>query len=320
MQLIEKEKSISLLGSAVIKTLLYHDIFKYPLTSEEIYRKISIETNRKELEATLNILVTKGLIKKKENFYFVNEDDNLPEKRRKENKLAQKYLRYAKWIGKFISFFPFVRGVYLSGSISKQVMNKDSDIDFFIITSKDRLWVCRMLLVLFKKIFLLNFKKFFCLNYFIDENNLEIKDKDLFTAMEIVTLIPVYGNDIYRKFLIENEWVYLYFPNFSPSFNGFFASISFKKMVELMLVGSLGNFLENKTKEITINHWNKKFKKRDIDQTRTPYTVDDGVCGIHPNNLRFKILDLYQAKIFDFENKNKIMLSPILAHIKENTA
>ena len=78
---------------------------------------------------------------------------------------------------KFISKFPYVRAILLSGSISKGYMDKDSDVDYFIITQPNRLWVTRLLLMLFKKIFLFNSRKVFCINYFVDSEKLEIEEK-----------------------------------------------------------------------------------------------------------------------------------------------
>ena len=44
------------------------------------------------------------------------------------------------WLLKLI---PFIRWVCVSGSLSKGVMEEDSDIDFFIIVQKNRLWMVR---------------------------------------------------------------------------------------------------------------------------------------------------------------------------------
>ena len=50
-------------------------------------------------------------------------------------------MRQARIIGAWIYCFPFVRGVYLSGSLSKWgIQSRDDDIDFFILSLRfDRL-------------------------------------------------------------------------------------------------------------------------------------------------------------------------------------
>ncbi|MEZ5195381.1 MAG: hypothetical protein R2764_02960 [Bacteroidales bacterium] len=83
----------------------------------------------------------------------------------------------AKRFSTFISNFPYVRGISLSGSLSKGYIGDDPDIDYFIITKENRLWLSCTMLIAFKKIFLFNSCKYFCVNYFIDTNNLEIEEK-----------------------------------------------------------------------------------------------------------------------------------------------
>src|SRR4029453_8923510 len=96
-----------------------------------------------------------------------------------------------------IASFPYVRCVCISGSLSKKYFDDTTDIDFFVITKPGRLWVCRTFLILFKKLFLLNSKKYFCINYFIDSDNLEIPDQNIFTATELTTLIPMHDYELY---------------------------------------------------------------------------------------------------------------------------
>ena len=124
--------------------------------------------------------------------------------------LCPKLIKVSRKIAKF----PYVKGVCLSGALSKGFYDDDGDFDFFIITKPNRLWIARTILVLYKKIFLLNSKKYFCVNYFISTDKLEISEQNLFTATEIATLIPLYGTDTFKEFLeAKNPWAAPYFPN-----------------------------------------------------------------------------------------------------------
>ena len=174
-----------------LKTILYFSIFRYPLKIEEIHSY----TNHTNLSDTLNeldFLVDEKILIKIEDFYVYGGDlDSVP-KRLKGNVLAKKVLVKAKAKARFISKFPFVAAVGVSGSLSKEYYDSDSDIDFFIITQHNRLWICRTLLMVYKKIFLLNSRKYFCPNYFISSEQLEIIEQNRFTATELKTLIPMY--------------------------------------------------------------------------------------------------------------------------------
>jgi hypothetical protein len=109
--------------------------------------------------------------------------------------------------------FPFVRAVFISGELSKGVASKKGDIDFFVVTADRRVWVCRTLFALFKKVFLLGSKKLFCYNHIVSESHLRITDQNVYTAIEIATLQPLANPDMHQRFLDENEWVRGFFPN-----------------------------------------------------------------------------------------------------------
>ena len=98
--------------------------------------------------------------------------------------------RADRW-SRFIARFPYVRGVAVSGTLSKGVMKEGDDLDYLVFTEPDRVWFCRLLLMGFKKVFLFNSHHRFCVNYLLAEDHLEIPDRDLFTATEIAWLLPM---------------------------------------------------------------------------------------------------------------------------------
>ncbi|HEY6951812.1 MAG TPA: hypothetical protein VI758_05360, partial [Bacteroidota bacterium] len=88
-----------------------------------------------------------------------------------------------------------------------------SDIDFVIATAKNRVWIVRTLCTLLKKTILFNRKKFFCYNHIVSEDRLEVVDRNLYTAMEVVTLVPMINPALYKKFLNANTWTRAFLPN-----------------------------------------------------------------------------------------------------------
>ena len=192
--------------TGVIRTLLYFDIFHYPLTLNEIIRFHPQKSSRENIVHAISQLRNKLVVFKLDNFYSLHPNNAFVQRRRAGNELAKKRLKTAKKFSWLISRFPFVRAIMISGSLSKDYMEASSDIDYFIITEPGRLWLTRGLLALFKRFFLLNSHKFFCTNYLIDSQSLEIEEKNIYTAMETTTLIPVYGKVLYEKFVTKNQW------------------------------------------------------------------------------------------------------------------
>ncbi len=147
-----QSSDIGTIAKSIIKTLAYYDIFNYPLTKEEIY--ICSYTNgdtKASVFEELEVLVSSGIVYNNDKFYSVNHTSHLIPKRIEGNKRAIKKMKIAKLFSKFITHLPYVRGELLSGSISKGYMDEKADIGYFIITAPNRLWIARIMLVLFKK-------------------------------------------------------------------------------------------------------------------------------------------------------------------------
>lgn len=201
---------------AVIRLLSYYHIFHHPLTVREITERVQVKgIDRSEIEKTLESLVNTDAICEYGGYYFLNDSQSIVKRRQDGEGRAKRLMQTAHRMSKIIYAFPFVRAVLISGSLSKGSVPEDADIDYFIITKKNRLWIARTLLVLFKRAFLLGSKKYFCVNYFVDEDHLEIPDKNIFTATEVTTLIPLKGKELCQKFAETNAWYRELYPNIS---------------------------------------------------------------------------------------------------------
>ena len=287
----------------IVKTILYFDIFKYPVTKEEIYRFSTYD--KEEIEIALKELIVQNKIVKKNKFYSISNNYKEIKKRIKGNLLAKKIKSKAIKNGNLISKFPFVKAVFISGSLSKGYFAKDDDIDYFIITSKNRLWLARTLLILYKKIFLLNSKKYFCVNYFMSENELEIQEKNRFTATECVTLIPVIGKEFFKKMIKNNNWIYHYFSNFKEDKDApEIINSLIKKRLEQILQGKTGDFLELQFMKITKKHQEKKYRKKLSEKEyKLAFKGDKNTSKHHPQNHQIKTIHLLNIKISEFNAK-----------------
>ncbi len=292
----------------ILSLLAYFDIFKHPLTVSDITRMKGL-AEAIVLEQ-LDVLVKTNICFEWQGYYGLSADiQENAQRRLVAEKNAEQYWSKVKKYSQRIANFPFVRGVAISGSLSKGVMADDGDIDFFIITEPNKLWVTRSLLILYKKIRLLNSRKYFCLNYFVDTNNLAIIDKNIFTAVEVAHLIPVYSQDnLFERFYDQNTWVkdFLNSPspitiNALPS-DGFYrleGEITIKKSKhrkEKWLSSSLGNRLERWTHKKTLKRWMKKFGHFNEDKFELTMRSTTGVSKHHPQDFQSKVLDTYSAR------------------------
>lgn len=315
-QIKESENSIVLDEQArqAILSLLYFEIFFHPMTLSEICEctalpGISISATRKELD----ILVKKGILFYIDGYYLTQNNPDWVTRREDGNRRAKKYINTAFLVGRLMSAFPYVRGVFVSGSLSKQWMSKDSDIDYFIITRPGRLWLSRTLLALFKKTILLNSHKYFCINYFIDEDHLEIEEKNHYTATEIVTLLPVYGQQYYDRFMDANQWIRAYYPNYPV--RSLERTPRYRKGVvqffsETVLNTRLGEWLDSYCMQKTMHFWQRKFDDFDPAILEIALKSRKYVSKHHPSFYQGKVLKAYEENIRSFEERNNLALIP----------
>jgi hypothetical protein len=301
--------------SQILEPLFYYDIFSYPLTIREIYEFSCHETIDgtpiNEIEEILDLLVQKGYLYEIDQFYALTNVPEWVQARKENNKRALKYLKRAHKMTRLMTCFPYVRGVFVSGSLSKNVMPLDGDIDYFIVTKPQRLWVTRTFLVLFKKIFLFNSKKHFCVNYFVDEDLLEIEEKNRFTATEVATVLPIYGTQIYKDFWNSNQWLKNYYPNLEarnveqmlPEKQGW---IQF--FMEKILNTRLGDWLDAFFMKRTLNRWNVKFDGMAAEDFKIALKSRRNVSKHHPRLFQQKVIKAFTQRVEAFEEKHQVQL------------
>ncbi len=300
------------LKRSIIRTLAYYDIFSYPLTADEIYYNLDENhTTPEEVKTELESLYSNQLIQFKEKFYLLNNDDSYIKRREAGNELAVKRLKTARRVSGFISRFPFIRGILLSGSISKGFMEEDSDIDYFVITHPNRVWFSRLMLMLFKKLFLFNSKKIFCINYFVDSENLEIEEKNIFTATEIVTLLPTFGKDIYEEFYEKNYWIKNYYPNFPKREidevidrkNGVI-----KSMLEKILGKKFGDKIDDFAMTIFDKFNRTKYRNYDKEEFLVAFKSSKKESKHHPKFFQKRVLEEFNHKLKSLEVRMRLSL------------
>lgn len=294
--------SIASLKKTILLQLLYSEVFRHPLTLKELCG--SVKEPSEATAASLNELIAAGLVEESEGFYAVSEIIEKVKLRKQGMERAEK-LREKSWkVGKLIHRFPFVEGVGISGSLSKGILHEDGDFDYFIITKSNRLWIARTLLILYKKVFLLNSRKYFCVNYFVDDKNLEIAEKNRFTATEIQTLIPVTGT-IFNDFHQSNQWIRTYYPGSA------FLAIRFpesrkpvwSRFIMWTLRGKLGEWADLRCMKITFRRWKKKFSYFQNEKFELTLRTRRYISKHHPNDFQTKVLNHHEELIAGYRQQ-----------------
>ncbi len=254
---------------------------------------MDLASTSSQVKASLTKLVDQGFITCKGDFYGLDlEDQSIQERLADEARMEKAKARILK-SSKIIASFPFVRSVAISGSVSKGVMKANGDVDFFIVTKQGRLWLCRTMLILNKKILRLNSRKYFCVNYFVGDESLAIPDENIFTANELAHLIPMYGQDCFKELMTTNNWYNSFLPNHSR--NQAIDPVNdknpwHKKSLEYMFRGRFGTWLDKRFQAATLKRWKKKFAHFGDEEFELAMRSERDVSKHHPSNFQLKII------------------------------
>ena len=284
------------LTKSIENTLYYFGIFKYPLTIQQLHTYLPITANIEAVKEAVAVLKKEGKLFEKEANYFLKNDFGWLSRKVEGAEKARLQVIHAKKIARQIYQFPFVKSVSISGSLSKGYADNQSDFDFFIITTKNRLWICRTILHLFKKTqFLFGRQHLYCMNYFITDNNLTIEEQNLYTAYELLTLIGCEGSTSFNQLMSENPWVKNFLPNSTENkmIEKNDTTSFLKQVAETVLNSCFPESLNRYLMRLTDKRWRLKWTRKGYDMTQydLAFKTRIDVSKNHKHNYQKYVLD-----------------------------
>jgi hypothetical protein len=296
----------TILQREVLRTIAYFDVFSYPLTANQIHEfLIGQRVAFFQLEEAVADMVARGIIRTGQEYYYSSQrTDEIVKQRQEDERRAAKMLRKARWISFFLKQVPFVRAIFITGSLSKNVATNQSDIDYMIVTAPNRLWICKMILTAFRRIFLLNSKKYFCLNLMVTEQGIHFPDKNYFNAIEIATTQLIWNESMYHRYFSENEWIRNYLPNWRPRQNGRYALPDARSTLQIIIefcmnVGNL-NSLNANLMTFAQRFWRKKHGDLNESTFNAIIQCKPDISSVWSNNHGAHILAGYHRRLTEY--------------------
>ncbi len=292
---------------SILKTIVFFDLFDYPLTQFEIWKYIKLKTS---LFSVMNILNNAkfSIINEKNGFYFLNGRKNIIKTRMERNDYACDKLKKANKIAKIFRNIPAIKMISVSNIIGALNLREGSDIDLFIIVDKNKIWRTRFLCVIILELLNLrpspgNEKDKICLSFFLCTNNLDVKnlrlEDDIYFNYWIINLVPIYNiNYTYEKFISTNNWIKDEFPNWKMVKSGhrYFTEKGSNFLIKFFLffLGLPGEFFLKK-----IQIW--KFAKiiKDNMNRDTRVVVNDDILKLHVTDRRKKYKRKFIEKLYE---------------------
>lgn len=295
--------------AAILNVVAFFDIFNYPMTAFEIWFYLGIKCSYADVLEWLKHIK----LSKKNGFYYLPNRESAIEARQDKYNYTDKKFKKAKLLCRIFKFIPWIKMIAIANIIGANNLREGSDIDLFIITKKNRIWISRFFCVSLTK--LLNLrpkpgqeKDTICLSFYKSEedlniSNLMIDNLDIYFIYWLAGLQPIYDIDnSYENFISANSWIFNCLPNWQS------AHITKRRIVKPMvgntysdIVDLLIGGLEKELKKFQLKILPRKMQK--IINKDTRIVVNKSTIKLHIKDRRQKYRELH------YKNYKKIKCS-----------
>ncbi len=209
------EWKIADLAWSILATLAYADLFDFPMRTQEIHHYlIGRRADFDDIDRTLRTDPRlSARIEHREGMAHLAGRRELRERRLEREAIARRLRPAADRFAAQIASLPFVRMVALTGALALENTEATGDIDFLLVTAQGRLWITRAMVVLLVRRAALEGVSL-CPNYLLSETALYLPDQDLYSAHELVQMVPLSGQTHYWHMRrLNHSWVRSFLPN-----------------------------------------------------------------------------------------------------------
>lgn len=290
---------------AILKTVIYGDIFHFPMTEEEIHHflihdeqvEFAVIKERLEFSSFLaSSLCFDGT------YYALATRPDIFTLRHDREKMMQQLAGRVKTYGRLLMYFPFVEFVGVTGALSMRNPSTDEDdLDYLVVTRPGRVWLARACIILLVRIMRLR-KIEICPNYVLASDQLKQARQDLYIAHEIAQLLPLAQTTLYEQLRNQNRWTEDHLANANLPFHELSDSslsrvgLMLKRGVELVLSTRIGDWVEQ---------WEFRRKSQRFQQQATAPSasaeIDEGHVKGHFQDYGHYVLEQYEKQLLAFQ-------------------
>ncbi len=300
--LTTSDNGSSILEKDIVRILSYFDVFDYPLRADQIHSHLPDKSvSEASLRPVLQSLVQRAIVTTSGQYFSLSPDPKRSaELRESREQRATTLIKRARYVARLIKSVPFVRAIFITGSLSKGVAAENGDIDFMIVTAPRRLWISRFLLTVIKKTFFLNSKRHFCINLFLSEHNLSFFEHSFYNAVEIETVIPLWNDRLFGRFHEENNWTRIIFPNWKPAPRNdlllperpALVQRLLEKIFEVAPLDALDSYFLLRARR----HWTKKYSHLDRERFNRLVQCKTDISTVWAEDLKSSILQSFEQR------------------------
>ena len=307
---------------SVRNTLAYFDLVDFPLTKEDLFAYLwqPPQITYAEFLSLLPVLQ----LPEKDGYYFLPGREEIIQIRARRLLISEKKLTIARRAARLIRSVPFLKAIFVCNTVATEQATTDSDIDFFIITAKNRIWITRLLITIILQLFGLRRRKNkikdkICLSFYVTEDNLDLSklrviDDDIHFAFWINQMLPLFDpQHYYPAFLQANAWTKKYLPHINPfslslyidQVNESRCSKIWKKVWEALWSKGYGDLINNEAKKIQLSKISRsqsllkstKFSDNKSERNDKGVVISDTILKFHEKDTRLEYRQRWQNRV-----------------------
>jgi hypothetical protein len=297
----ESELQLTSLERSILDALTYADVFDYPLTAEEIHRYLvgEVATVEQVQAALADSTRLARHIEFYSTYHTLRGRSEIVALRQQCSATARRVWQTAVHYGAWIARLPFVRMVAVTGALAVDNVREADDIDYLIVTAPGRLWISRAFVILLVR-WAARLGHDICPNYFLSERALQLDDRSLFTAHELMQMIPLAGEELYQQMHALNPWAREWLPNVDGAARRVpvapVRGYPVKALVEAILDTPLGDWLESWEMRRKIARFTAEAAQRTPTSSHEAEFSADA-CKGHVDGHGERIMTAYQARL-----------------------
>lgn len=306
---MNNEEREIILKEAIVRTIVFFDLFDYPLSPYEIWQYLEESATLLEIRNILSGEL-KG-IETKDGFYFLESRQDIALIRQKRYNFSLNKLKLAQRAANIFRLVPFIRMIAVSNIIGAHNLRDGSDIDLFIITSSRRLWLTRLFCAGLAKI--LGWRPTpsvkrnrICLSFYtsLDALNLvslKLEKDDLYFNYWLAGLVPIFDRyQTYGRFIKENAWIKDCLPNWQEARVNSLNGIK-KQLSHVHILSGVLDKLEKKSLDFQLKIMPLALKS--LINVDTRVRVDDKIIKLYLVDRRREFLEKFSLRLDQVLNK-----------------
>lgn len=289
---------------AVLSTLAYFDLFGVALTRGELSEHLLFaELDEQKIDLYLK---ETPLVHTHDGYLSVSKSPDFWAEWEKKQVLQKEYFKKVRRVQKWLALCPFIQLIAVCNTLPIGDVKEDSDIDLFVITKKNRLFLGRLCLTILTTVLGVRrhgnkIRKRLCLSFYISEEQLNMEEialqpMDLYLAMWIKTLEPIVGAySTYEQFLMANTWIRPYFQTIVPKKRYFKKTSGWASKVRAILEW----FLDREKFELDARNQQlaRIAQKTDALPNRSGTVISDTMLKFHDNDARESLQNEWIQKV-----------------------